>query len=130
MTNDDDDWKRNAGFDYKTVSFRSLPDAWKSEQKEVNCTVRFVDQYDRRFQALREGIAREIIIVNTSTKDTFNRKIRAYREFEITVYTSAGFVIPGKGTASSTQILMAKIVWWDEPGFTAGSYGEYFRDGI
>ena len=130
MTNDDDDWKRNAGFDYKTVSFLSLPGAWKSEQKEVNCTVRFVAQYDRRFQALREGIARENIIVNTLTKDTFNRKIRAYREFEITVYTAAGFNNPSKGTESAVNILMAKIIWWDEAGFTAGHYGEHFREGI
>ena len=112
------------------MSFRSLPDAWKTEQKEVNCTVRLVDQYDHRFQELREGVAREIQIVNTVTKEAFNRKIRAYREFEVKIFTAAGFLNPSKGTEGSTKILMAKIVWWDEPGFTAGSYGDYFREGI
>jgi hypothetical protein len=107
-----------------------LPAAWNAEKKDVNCTVRFVDPYDHRFQSLREGMVREIQIVNTATKDAFNRKLRAYREFEITINTNAGFTHPTPGTEKAHKVLMAKIVWWDEPGFIAGHQGEYFREGI
>jgi hypothetical protein len=103
--------------EFDNVRFLSVPDAWNSEKEAINCTIRIVDQYDHRFHALRLNIPRTISIVNTETREVFTRKLRWYHEFDFTAYVNVGFARPSPGTEQAVKIRMAKIVWWDEPGF-------------
>jgi hypothetical protein len=83
------------------VVFKSVPDSWAREARDVKCTVRLVDNLDPRFQALRAGSATWIRIDNTDTGEGFVGKIAYYQEFD--AYLLGVTTEPGK--------VMAKIGW-------------------
>jgi hypothetical protein len=58
------------------VGFKSYPEFYMKEKKGIKPnTVRLVDVDDKRFQKLRNGEYSRIRIINTQTKEYFEREI-------------------------------------------------------